>query len=581
MYSDIIKVLTDAALQTSCVYGKCVKKNVIGWNRHVRDAYREANLKYQKWIFYNKPQCGPVYKEMCLSRKIYKSKLRWCQNHQEQIKMDIVASHHRSKKFNKFWKSTNNINIRPGLPARVADCSTPEMIANMFKKQFTVVSPLGPAQSTIYAECDGSEDLLRFSSAEVANAIRMMKRGRSPGYDGLSIEHLKYAGVHLPRVLSMFFSFCLSHAYLPIKLIKTVVVPILKNKTGDISDCNNYRPISLATVVSKVLDSLLDSYLNKHLHLHDAQFGFRPGLSTELAVLSLKHTVQYYTSRQTPVFACFLDLSKAFDLVSYDILWEKLKDNNVCSRLINILKYWYTNQVNNVRWGNALSEEYKLECGVRQGGLTSPKLFNLYINDLIVGLSSSRVGCHVDNVCINNISYADDMVLLTPTIRALRQLMYMCETYSASHGLKYNVNKTEYLIFKANGKCPTHVPDIQLHGANIKRVHKFKYLGHYVTDDLKGQTDVARERRALAVRCNMLARRFARCSEEVKITLFKAYCQTFYTSSLWVNCTQASLSALRIQYNNSFRVLLGLPRFCSASSMFAQSRVDDYYAMLI
>ena len=97
-----------------------------------------------------------------------------------------------------------------------------------------------------------------------------MSRGKSPGHDGLSIEHLKYAGVHMPRVLALFYTMCLNHSYLPADLIKTIVVPIVKNRTGDISDLGNYRPISLATVMAKVLDSMLDSCLAKYFKPHDA-----------------------------------------------------------------------------------------------------------------------------------------------------------------------------------------------------------------------------------------------------------------------------------------------------------------------
>lgn len=102
--------------------------------------------------------------------------------------------------------------------------------------------------------------------------------------------------------------------------MKTIVVPIVKNKTGDSADRCNYRPISLATLIAKVLDAVLDSCLSNYIHLHDAQFSFCPGLSTESAILSLKHIVQYYKDRGTPMYACFLDLSKVFDLVSYDVL---------------------------------------------------------------------------------------------------------------------------------------------------------------------------------------------------------------------------------------------------------------------
>ena len=134
-------------------------------------------------------------------------------------------------------------------------------------------------------------------------------------------------------------------------------------------------------------------------------------------------------------------------------------------------------------------------------------------------------------------------------------------------------------MFESRGKKLEYVPPISLAGNLLEVVGQFKYLGHIVTSDLKDDLDIERERRALSVRCNMLARRFARCTTQVKITLFKAFCQVFYTSSLWVNYTQKAYNALRVQYNNAFRALLGLPRFCSASRMFAQERTDDFFAI--
>jgi hypothetical protein len=207
-----------------------------------------------------------------------------------------------------------------------------------------------------------------------------------------------------------------------------------------------------------------------------------------------------------------------------------------------------------------MSVEYRLECGVRQGGLTSPRLFNLYMNDLIGGLSSMHAGCYIENTCVNNISYADDMVLLSPSIGALRQLVAKCEEYAASHGLRYNATKSEVVVFRAGSIRPYFIPPVSLGGVTLNVVGRFKYLGHIVMDDLSDDGDIERERRALSVRSNMLARRFARCSEEVKITLFKAYCQSFYSGGLWVRYTKRAYNALRVQYNNAFRMLLRLPK---------------------
>ncbi|XP_069355266.1 uncharacterized protein [Maniola hyperantus] len=213
--------------------------------------------------------------------------------------------------------------------------------------------------------------------------------------------------------------------------------------------------------------------------------------------------------------------------------------------------------------------------------LTSPKLFNLYVNALIEALSSTRVGCHIDGACLNNISYADDMVLLSASVCGITKLLGICETYAHSHGLTYNVKKSECMVFQARGKTlPPTVPPIKLYETPLKRVEQFKYLGHVISSDLKDDADIERERRALSVRANMIVRRFARCSVAVKITLFRAYCTSFYTSSLWIDYTQKQYNALRVQYNNAFRMLMGLPRFCSASGMFAEAHVDCFYTTM-
>jgi exonuclease III len=574
--------IVDALTESSRVGSRSVKtkyKVIVGWNKHVAEAHRRARQKFLWWNWYGRPTSGPIYREMCESRKIFKSRLKWCQNHKDQIKMNILASHHAKNDFRSFWKQTNKLQSKPSLPVGVCGVREPDRIANLFVDHFGIKSPLGPSHSLPHVGPEVAREII-FTTKDIDSVVKSMTRGKSPGHDGLSIEHLKFAGTHMPRVLYMLFNFCVGHSYMPVDMMRTVVVPIIKNKTGDRSDISNYRPISLATVISKVLDGVLNIQLNRYIKLHDNQFGFRPGLSTESAILSVKNTIKYYVERKTPIFSCFLDLSRAFDLVSYDILWRKLKVIGLPGELVSIFQYWYGSQVNNVRWDGILSRPYGLQCGVRQGGLTSPTLFNLYMNELIDELSGIRVGCYIDGVSVNNISYADDMVLLSASVCGLRRLITICEAYAESHGLVYNVKKSQTMVFEVGSRQLNNLPPVLLNKCELERVYSFKYLGHILTPDLKDERDIERERRALSVRANMLARRFARCSSEVKITLFQAFCTSFYTCSLWANYTQKSYHALRVQYNNAFRVLLGLSRSCSASGMFAEARVDCFYATM-
>lgn len=320
LYSDIITALRTAATVSKEEGQGGARRSargprIIGWNKHVAGAHRNARSKFIEWDSCGRPKSGSVYSDMCDSRRIFKSRLKWCQDHQDQIRMDALADKHREGDFCGFWQSTAKINARPGLPASVGGVSDPKSIANAFKQHFTVKSPRGSDGEVLNADRSGDTVGTRFSAKEVASIIRHMTRGKSPGHDGLSIEHFLHAGPHIPRLLAMFYSLCVCHSYLPDDFMKTVVVPVIKNKTGDLADTNNYRPISLATTAAKIFDGLLNVQLNKYVTLHDNQFGFRPQLSTESAILCLKHTINYYTKRNTPVYArcmllgCFLHAS--------------------------------------------------------------------------------------------------------------------------------------------------------------------------------------------------------------------------------------------------------------------------------
>lgn len=276
MYCNIVTALRESAKATCRGNRQHRRKCVVGWNRHVGEAHGSAKLMFQNWVDYGKPKSGPVYDAMYESRKIFKSRLKWCQDHEEQIKMNKLATLSKNKNFSSFWKETRKLNYKPGLPVSIEGHSDPRNIANLFKEHFFVKSPVGPSVSMLNTESQGGGLNLKISAKVVERAIRQMRRGKSPGHDGLSIEHLEHAGPHIRRVLAMFYNLCISHSYLPEPLMRTIVVPIVKNRTGDVSDKTNYRPISLATVVAKVLDSVLDAQLAESIVLHDNQFGFRP-----------------------------------------------------------------------------------------------------------------------------------------------------------------------------------------------------------------------------------------------------------------------------------------------------------------
>jgi len=168
------------------------------------------------------------------------------------------------------------------------------------------------------------------------------------------------------------------------------------------------------------------------------QFGFKSGLSTGLCTNVLKTTVDYYTTRGSHVFCCFVDFSKAFDRVNYWQLFRYLISDGLNIKLVRLLSYWYSHQLMCVRWHNKTSDSFSVSNGTRQGSILSPFLFARYIRDLLKALLSERVGCHIDGRVINVLAYADDLVLLAPSWYGMQQLLNVLE--AQTHAINMSCN---------------------------------------------------------------------------------------------------------------------------------------------
>ena len=414
------------------------------------------------------------------------------------------------------------------------------------------------------------------TASEVEAVIRSLSPGKSGGLDGLTSEHLKYAGGRLRVLLSMWLTSILVHTYVPDDMIRVVLVPLLKSKSGLITDSNNYRPIALANIFSKLLEHVILSRCEVYLTTSDNQFGFKSKHSTDQCIFAFKEVVRYYIRHGSPVFACYLDASKAFDRVNHWTLFNKLVKRGVPSYLIKILVYWYRNQSFCVRWGNTYSDFFLISNGVRQGSILSPLLFNVYIDDLNLELNATKLGCKMGGIQMNNFSYADDMVILAPSMKALRKLISTCELYAIENDIIYNVKKTEYMIFKPSSMRTSEFPPLYLYGKLLKLVSQTCYLGCIIANDLSDDEDIKRQYRSLCGRANMLIRKFQRCSEQVRLVLFRAYCTVLYCSPLWCIFAKNTYNSLRVCYNNTLRWLLHLRRDSSAKEMFVLNGIPSF-----
>ena len=147
-------------------------------------------------------------------------------------------------------------------------------------------------------------------------------------------------------------------------VLKTAIVPIIKNKTGDTSDKHNYRPIALLTATFKLFEICLLKILQMYFITHDHQFGFKTKHSADMCIFTVKSIIKYYTGHNTPVYTYFLDASKAFDRVNHWTLFTKLINSGILLLIIRILVFWYQTQQLCVKWGGSTSSYFTISNGV-------------------------------------------------------------------------------------------------------------------------------------------------------------------------------------------------------------------------
>ena len=147
-----------------------------------------------------------------------------------------------------------------------------------------------------------------------------------------------------------------------------------------------------------------------------------------LCIYVLKEMIEYLKSHNSSVFVTFLDASKDYDKIDYWQLFNKLLHIHVPVFIVNILVYWFPRQEMFIRWGNTCSTKFLVTDGVKQGGILSPCLFNVYMNNLSLSLNSSGIGGSLGDNIINQLCYADDLCLISLCSSGMLHLLDICDT---------------------------------------------------------------------------------------------------------------------------------------------------------
>ena len=219
--------------------------------------------------------------------------------------------------------------------------------------------------------------------------------------------------------------------------------------------------------------------------------------------------------------------------------------------LVRTLVFMYVHQLVSVKWGNSLSSEFSISNGVKQGGVLSPVLFSIYIDNLFVQLKHSGLGCHLGSTFAGTFGYADDVILLTPTVYSLNHLYQQCNEHCNEYDIKLNPEKSKLIAYNSN------ISGIYL-GNNYIRCHTYeKHLGNSIGPNVVDK-DIRSNITEMFVYTNHIISLFGKASYEVKYQLFKTYCMPLYGSVLW-DYSQSSIEQLFVNWRKCVWKLINIP----------------------
>lgn len=482
-------------------------------------------------------------------------------------------------------KSTSNdvIAIKDQHGALITDT---QVIANNFNTYFReapalVLSQIPTVDSSTHTATNShkvtsSFFLLPYCPDELLNLCRRrLRSGRSAGPDGFRASIIKQAVEFLIQPLTHLVNASFESGQFPLLLKTSQIIPIHKKGPSDMME--NYRPIALTSVFSKIFEyaflNRLNPFLLKHNILKHNQFGFRENLSTTDAILNfLKPISTSLEAGECPV-GVFCDLSRAFDCINHEVLLRKLADYGIRGTPLNWISSFLTHRnqfvaIHNSSTRKSCSDITCVNVGVPQGTVLSPTLFSLYINDMVDFL---------DPACASTL-YADDASFSVSSSDDLR-LQIICNSnltrllnWYCLNSLFLNSSKTHYIRFHNPQKeCPPL--NLSIGNFLISSKESIRFLGLEVDQHLKWKNHCDNLRSKLHASCFLFKSLRKLLNLQQLIALYHAQVgsRIRYAILLWGNSTD--VGDVFLAQKRVVRSMLGLRSIDSCRPYFKSLRI--------
>ena len=372
------------------------------------------------------------------------------------------------------------------------------------------------------------------SPREVLAIIKKLKRKVSEGYDEIPASLIIDGAEELAVPLSHLINRCLAHSVFPTAEKCAKITPVHKSDEKTVMD--NYRPISVLPVLSKVFERIvhnqLYTYLEENNLLSDCQFGFRRKSSTEHAVTYFSDFIKTSMDKGKLTGAVFVDLRKAFDTIDHATLIAKLPIYGVHGKERTWFESYLFNRQQFVSYQGICSERQSIRCGVPQGSILGPLLFTIVINDITKQVKECRI-----------LLYADDTVIFTSDkdSKRIENLLNTefnnVATWFTNNNLVLNLKKTktEFVLFGTHQKlAKSEKVSISLNEKMISESEMYEYLGVTMDKNLTMKAHLEKTYKKVLSRTKLLARIRHNISPWVAETIYKVMIlpQMLYCSNI-------------------------------------------------
>jgi hypothetical protein len=374
------------------------------------------------------------------------------------------------------------------------------IIAREFNKFFVNIGPLTAQKISqppnkhythfLKKQINSKLNFLQTDQTEVERIINELQPKTSSGHDNISSKLLKSIKIPLVQSITLIMNQCINTGIFPSNLKLAKVIPIYKKNNRTI--LNNYRPISLLPVISKIFEKILHNQIYKYFKSNNLftenQYGFLEGLSTELATMELTNRLYKYMDDNKIPISVFIDLSKAFDTIDHHILIHKLKYYGLEGASLRLITNYLTERTQYVAYDDCNSSILPIKCGVPQGSILGPLLFIIYTNDIVQVNTKFKI-----------IMYADDTTLYTTlddfggNIQEINRNINLSLTnivdWFKLNKLSLNISKTKYMLFHSTQR---NIPNlnIELNMNVLEKLEHFNFLGLEIDSHLNWNTQV-------------------------------------------------------------------------------------------